>query len=259
MHDRQATHQDPPPFPGHAAGSGRHPVMAMRWSGLLFAHWPISADALRPMLPEALRSCLDTFDGTAWLGVVPFVMSRVRGVVGPVTLPAVPGLSRFPELNLRTYVTVDGVPGVWFFSLDAHHRIAVRTARHTFGLPYFDAAMRCTRHDDGRIDYRSRRTHRGPPAAELDATYRPVGPSFETQAGTLDHFLTARYCLFAERRGRLLRGDITHDPWRLRPAAWEARRCEMTGLIEIPLPDTPPHLRFAEPLDVRAWWPRPVV
>ncbi|MEM9751904.1 MAG: DUF2071 domain-containing protein [Planctomycetota bacterium] len=244
-------------FAGHASLTRRRPVMAMRWSELLFAHWPIDAEALRTTLPEALRPHLDTFDGTAWLGMVPFMMSRVRGALGPVTLPAVPGLSRFPELNLRTYVNVNGAPGVWFYSLDAAHRIAVRAAQLTFGLPYFDAEMRCEIQPGGRIDYRSRRTHRGMPSAELEASYRPTGPAFETRPGTLEHFLTARYCLFTERRGRLLRGDITHEPWRLRSASWEVRRCDMTTLIGTPLPATSPHLVYAEPLDVRAWWPRP--
>ncbi|MEM7576968.1 MAG: DUF2071 domain-containing protein [Planctomycetota bacterium] len=230
--------------------------MAMRWSDLLFAHWPIDAQVLRATLPGALRPHLDTFEGQAWLGVVPFMMSRVRGVLGPAELPAVPGLSRFPELNLRTYVNVNGVPGVWFFSLDAQHKLAVRTARLTFGLPYFDADMRCTTHDNGRTDYRSTRTHRGVPGAEFDATYESAGDAFETTPGMLEHFLTARYCLFAQRRGRLLRGDILHDPWRLRPAAWDVRRCDMTRLLGVPLPNVSPHLLYAEPLDVWAWWPR---
>ncbi|MEM1446228.1 MAG: DUF2071 domain-containing protein [Planctomycetota bacterium] len=248
----------PPMFAGHASHTRRRPVMAMRWSELLFAHWPVDAEALRTKLPEALRPHLDTFEGKAWLGVVPFVMSRVRGLVGSIGLPAVPGLSRFPELNLRTYVNVDGVPGVWFFSLDAHHRIAVRTARLTFGLPYFNAHMRCTTHEGDCIDYRSRRTHRSVPAAEFDATYQATGPALVTQPGTLEHFLTSRYCLFSQRRGKLLRGDITHEPWRLRPASCELRQCDMTRLIDMPLPQAPPHLLFAEPLDVRAWWPRSV-
>lgn len=232
--------------------------MAMRWSELLFAHWPVDAEALRPALPASLRPHLDLFGGQAWLGVVPFMMSRVRGVVGPVTLPAVPGLSRFPELNLRTYVNVNGVPGVWFFSLDAQHRIAVRAARWTFGLPYFDADMSCAVHGDGGVAYRSRRTHRGAAAAVFQATYRGVGEAFETRPGTLEDFLTARYCLFSEKRGRLMRGDIWHAPWRLRSAMCEMDRCDMTRRIGVDLPAALPHLLFAEPLDVRAWWPGPV-
>ncbi len=252
----------PPPFPGHAVATRRPWVMAMRWSELLFAHWPVPAEVLRPALPERLRPHLDTFDGSAWLGVVPFVMSRVRGRLGPFPLPAVPGLSRFPELNLRTYVTVDGKPGVWFFSLDAQHRLAVRVARWTFGLPYFDARMTCEINHAGNGSasavYRSRRTHRGVPPAELDARYRATGEPFVTTPGTLPDFLTARYCLYALKRGRLVRGDIGHAPWRLRDAAWDLNRLDMTRLIGIELPGVEPTLHLAEPVDVVAWWPEPV-
>jgi uncharacterized protein len=141
----------------------------MRWHELLFIHWPVPAGSLRPLIPAGLE--LETFDGAAWLGVVPFRMSgcRVRG------LPPVPGLSAFPELNVRTYVSAEGKPGVWFFSLDAASWLAVRGARWLFHLDYFDARMSVARKGN-EIDYRSTRTHRHARPAEFAARYRPTGP-----------------------------------------------------------------------------------
>src|SRR4028118_886050 len=131
-------------------------VLRMRWHALLFMHWPVTVDLLRPLIPPALE--LETFDGSAWLGVVPFRMEDVR----PRFLPGVPWLSNFPELNLRTYVTHGGKPGLWFFSLDAHNPVAVRLARATFGLPYFDAKISCEMNEE-EVRFKSVRTHKGPP------------------------------------------------------------------------------------------------
>ena len=194
---------------------------------------------------------LDLRDGEAWLGVVPFRMSGVR----PRWTPPMPGLSAFPELNLRTYVRRGGHSGVWFFSLDAASRVAVRMARATFHLPYFDAEMRCEVGADGGVDYQSRRVHRGIVPAELKCRYRPTGPVFRSTAGTLEHWLTERYCLFAmDRRGRVFRGDIAHEPWPLQPAEAEFQTCAMTGLVGMGLTPPPDHLLFARSIDVRAWW-----
>src|ERR671939_467164 len=129
-------------------------VLRMRWLDLLFMHWPVPETSLRSLVPPALK--LDTFDGSAWLGITPFRMERAR----PRFLPTVPWLSSFPELNVRTYVTAEGKPGIWFFSLDAHNPVAVRLARATFGLPYLDAEMSCQVFKD-EVCYRSVRTHRG--------------------------------------------------------------------------------------------------
>ncbi len=169
--------------------------MSQRWCDLLFAHWPVPAAALRSRIPEELE--IDTFDGTAWIAVVPFRMEAIR----PRWLPAVPWLSRFPELNLRTYVQLDDRPGVFFFSLDASNPVAVAAARSLFLLPYFRARMTCEREGDA-ITYRSRRTHSGAPGADLDARYGPAGDVFHAAPGTLEHFLTERYCLYTERRQR---------------------------------------------------------
>ena len=234
----------PPPRGGWA--------ISMHWHDLLFMHWPVDHDSLRPLIPPALD--LDTFDGNAWLGVVPFRMSGVR----PRYLPGVPRVSDFPELNLRTYVTAGGKPGIWFFSLDAHNPLAVRLARATFHLPYFDAAMSCRPHatdDSSEVEYRSVRTHRRAYGARFAARYRPTGPPAE--AGDLERFLTGRYCLYAsDSAGRLRRGEIHHPDWPLQPAEAEVSELEMTGQIGLKLPATEPLLHFSRSLEVVAWAPR---
>jgi len=225
-------------------------ALFMSWHDLLFMHWPVSKDMLRPLIPPALS--LDSFDGSAWLGITPFGMSRVH----PRFLPSVPWLSNFPELNLRTYVTAEDKPGIWFFSLDAHNPIAVRLARATFHLPYFDAEMSCHVIGD-EIRYRSVRTHRGAKEARFAGRYRPVGEPFNSRPGTLEHFLTERYCLYsADRKGRVLRGDIHHHPWPLQRAEVEIESLAMTEQIGVSLPKMEPILHFSRRLDTLAWPPR---
>ena len=225
-------------------------VLGMGWRDLLFMHWPVEVDALRSLVPPALS--IDTFEGSAWIGVVPFDMTGVR----PHFLPAVQGVSNFPEINLRTYVTAEGRPGIWFFSLDAHSRVAVRLARATFHLPYFDAEMSCHASDD-EVDYRSLRTHRGAPRAVFAARYSPVGEPFESERGSIANFLTERYCLYsADGRGNVRRGEVHHQLWHLQPAEAEVRTLAMTQQIGLKPPDTEPILHFSRRLDVLAWLPR---
>jgi uncharacterized protein YqjF (DUF2071 family) len=231
-------------------------ILRMRWHDLLFMHWPVPEGWLRPLIPPVLE--LDTFDGSAWLGVVPFRMEGVR----PRFFPAVPWLSSFPELNLRTYVKHREKPGIWFFSLDAHNPMAVRLARATFGLPYFDAEMSCEVHDE-EVRYRSVRTHKGAPSARLVASYRPTEERFDSRPGTLEHFLTERYCLYsagaterASGSGRVRRGDIHHRLWPLQGAEIEVEELEMTAQIGLALPDTEPTVHYARRLDVAAWPPK---
>jgi uncharacterized protein len=225
-------------------------VLFMSWHDLLFMHWPVHEEALRSLIPPALH--LDTFDGSAWLSVTPFRMTGVR----PRFLPSVPPLSNFPELNVRTYVTAGGKPGIWFFSLDAGNPVAVRLARATFHLPYLDAEMSCAVVGD-EVHYRSVRTQAGTPGAELAARYRPVGEPSESRPGTLENFLTERYCLYAaDGRGNVYRGDIHHHPWPLQPAEAEVEKLTMTEQIGVALPETGPVLHFSERLDVLAWSPR---
>ena len=226
-------------------------VLRMRWHDLLFMHWAVPAEVLRPLIPTVLH--LDTFDGAAWLGVVPFRMEDVR----PRFVPGVPWLSSFPELNLRTYVSHRGKPGIWFFSLDAHNPIAVRLARATFGLPYFDARMSCRSTRD-EVRYRSVRTHKEAPSARFAAAYRPTGETFDSQPGSLENFLTERYCLYSAGVGgrrRVRRGDIHHRLWPLQRAEVEVEELKMTGQIGVELPETEPVLHYASRIDVVAWPP----
>ena len=224
-------------------------ALQMTWRDLLFMHWPVPAAALRPLIPKMLE--LDTFDGSAWLGVVPFNMRNVH----PRYTFSVPGVSNFPELNLRTYVSAGGKAGVWFFSLEAGNPVAVRVARTGFHLPYFNAAMGCA-DIGGTVYYQSKRTHRNAPAAEFVAAYRPVG-KVNLSPNTLERFLTERYCLYsADAKGRVYRGEIHHQRWPLQRAEAEVQVNRMTGQIGVTLPDTEPLLHFSKALEVVAWLPR---
>lgn len=221
-------------------------IMRMTWSELLFAHWPVDPQSLTRLLPPGLT--LDTRDDKAWIGVVPFLMSNVA----PRCFPSIPRLSRFLELNVRTYVIHDGKPGVWFFSLDAENPIAVRFARATFHLRYMDAAMALAK-DSMTITYQSNRTHRGEPPASFDASYQSSGEIFHALPGSLEYWLTARYCLYtANRRNVLFRGEIDHPPWSLSKASWNVKKNTMGSPLGVDLTGEP-HLLFAQPVTVRAW------
>jgi len=228
-------------------------VMAQTWHDLLFAHWRIDVALVRPLIPCELP--IDTFDGTAWIAVVPFRMSGVRLRF----TPNMPGLSAFPELNVRTYVTVGKKPGVWFFSLDAANAIAVKVARTWFHLPYFHAQMICEDRG-GTIHYESERMRRGATHGVLRVDYRPVGQVFEPRSGTLEHFLTERYCLYAANHGgNILRGEIHHQPWQLQFAEAEFLQNTMTDAAGVALPHAKPLLHFSRRQDVVVWQPAAVV
>ena len=222
-------------------------VMAQVWHDLLFAHWPIPAAQMAALLPPGLT--LDTWEGEAWVAVVPFRMSGVR----PRFFPAVPWLSAFPELNVRTYVRVGDKPGVYFFSLDAANPVAVAVARALFHLPYFRAQMDCQAEGQA-IRYKSRRTHNGAAPGELGGSYGPTGPVYTVTPGSLEAWLVERYCLYSvDRRGRIFRGEIHHAPWPIQKAEAEFARNSMAQAAGIALPDIPPLLHFARRLDVVAW------
>ncbi len=226
-------------------------VLRMRWHDLCFMHWRVDLAALRPLIPPGLS--IDTFDGSAWIGVVPFRMTDVsaRGT------PRLRRFSDFAELNVRTYVTAGGKPGVWFFSLDATQPLAVRIARRAFHLPYLDAQI-SMRDDGGAIRYASRRTHLGAGPAELGVTYKPTGAAVQSHPGTLEYFLTERYCLYAQGRERLTRLEIAHPPWPLQPATAAVTTCTMAQPLGIRLDGDPELVHFAKRLDVIAWAPRGV-
>ncbi len=227
-------------------------VMHMRWCDLLFAHWPVEASSLQPFIPDGLE--LQTFEGTAWIGIVPFRMENVR----PRLVPPLRGISAFPELNVRTYVSAEGKPGVWFFSLEADQPLAVRLARTFFHLPYMDAQMHCE--DSGKeIIYSSVRTHWGEKAAVFKGRYRPTGSVYHSQQGSLEHWLTERYCLYsANPKGQVFRGEIQHAPWPLQPAEAEFETNSMTGPLGLGLPSRQPLLHFVRRIDVVGWLIEPV-
>ncbi len=186
------------------------PAGFQRWRQLLFLHWEVDAKQLAALLPERLK--VDTFEGRAYVGVVPFTMRDVS----PWWSPAVPGVSHFHELNVRTYVLHNGVPGVWFFSLEAAGSIAVIAARIGWSLPYHKASMDLREHD-GAVTYQSRRRWPKPTPAEFSAKYRVTSTEpFVAKQGTLTHFLVERYVLFAQRGDDPLRlGRVHHQPYPL--------------------------------------------
>lgn len=226
-------------------------AMGMKWRDLLFAHWAVDLSAIRASVPEGLE--IDTFGGRAWVGLVPFRMVNVRHRL----LPAIPGLRAFPELNLRTYVTIGGKPGVYFWSLDATNRPAIETARALFGLNYLRARMRCEREGEV-VRYESVRADSRGPEARLACRYEGEGDVFAAEPGSLESFLTDRLCLYAERGSAIWRGEIHHKPWRLRRARWDVEVCEMFRLAGVALDREPDSLMTAEPLEVAGWMPREV-
>jgi uncharacterized protein len=217
-------------------------LMGQSWLDLAFLHWRVPREALRPLIPRRLE--IETFDGDAWLGVTPFLLTglRLRGTV------PLPGLSQFPELNVRTYVTDGEKPGIWFFSLDAASATAVAAARRFYKLPYYRARMDARR-DGGAVRYTSIRSDSS--QRTLRATYRPLGAEREPRPRTLEHFLTERYCHYADDGGRLLRADIHHPPWRLRDAQVVIDENSMPpGGIAV---DGEPLAHFAARQDVVIW------
>ncbi len=227
-------------------------MMTQVWHDLLFAHWPVPVAALRSVIPAALE--LDTFEGQAWLGIVPFGMDRVY----PRRAFPVPWLSRFLELNVRTYVRVGDRPGVYFFSLDAANPVAVEVARRWYQLPYYHAHMTLRRGWLAGLTYHSYRTHRGAAPAEFKARYRPSGAVAFARPGSLEAWLTERYCLYTvNKRGQVFRGEIHHAPWPLQPAIADIEINTMALPHGLRLPDAgrrPALLQFAKHL-VTVEWP----
>jgi uncharacterized protein YqjF (DUF2071 family) len=223
-------------------------VMTQTWHDLLFAHWPVDAGTLRRRVPPEFP--LDVFDGTAWLGIVPFHMTNVA----PRGVPSLPWISEFPELNVRTYVRVEDKPGVFFFSLDAGNTVAAHAARALLNLPYYAATMSVAATADC-IEYDSRRDD-GAAGASLSAKYRPVAAASRAISGSLEYFLTERYCLYnLNLRRRPYRLEIHHPPWRLQPADAEFTGNTMAEAAELSLPDVRPLLHFSKRQDMVAWAP----
>jgi uncharacterized protein YqjF (DUF2071 family) len=211
------------------------------WLDLLFAHWPVPAASLRRLVPEELA--IDEFDGTSWIGLVPF---RMAGVMRQ-PLPDVPGISAFRELNVRLYVVRDGKPGVWFLSLDADNGLAVWAARTFFHLPYHRARM-SLEESGGTIRYASARC-RG--AARFEGSYRPTSGVYRAEPGTLEHWLTERYCLYAKsRRGELRRTEVHHAAWPLQRAELDIVQNTMFAPHGLGCAEPPQLVHFARRVDV---------
>ncbi len=232
----------------------RWPVMHQKWRELLFVHWPVGPEELRPLVPPQLD--LDLFDGTAYVGLVPFTMTGVR----PVGLPPVRGLSSFHETNVRTYVHRAGSdPGVWFFSLDAANRVAVSLARSLYHLPYYFARMfleheAVARPDDPRpVLYAGVRCRPDPGPASYLIRAMPTGPIRTAPFETLEHFLVERYLLYAAANGRLYRGQVHHHPYPLQSADLVTLDESLLAAAGIPHPDGPPLVHFARGVNVKVY------
>ena len=217
------------------------------WHDLLFAHWPVPAAALRHLVPRELE--IQEFNGSSWVGVVPFRMSGVSFRC----VPDIPWISEFPELNLRLYVERDHKPGVWFLSLDATNPIAIWAARRFFRLPYHHARITMER-DREAIIYRSERRVKAGKPVRFQATYEPTSPPYQAQPGTIEHFLTERYCLYAQdRAGILYRCEVHHVPWPLQQAQAKIRWNGLADPHGFELSGPPLLLHFARRLDVVGW------
>lgn len=221
--------------------------MRHTWRDLTFLHWPIPVEALRPLIPLPLQ--IETFDGQAWIGVIPFSMSfRLRN------MPLIPLVSTFAEINVRTYVRLHDTPGVWFLSLDCSNCIVAKVARVWYGLQYFTARTLVESNQDA-IRYSSCRWA-DQECARFEAQSRPEGERFHSKQGTLAHWLTERYCLYAiGRNSKLLRAKILHAPWELQEADVILHTNTMGEAHGIKLPDTAPIAHFAKLTNVLVWPP----
>jgi len=223
-------------------------LQGQTWCDLLFAHWRVPAEELRRVVPPQLPLHRDA-EGSAWLGVTPFTVHglRARGT------PPLPWLSHFPELNVRTYVELDGKPGIYFLSLDAARRAAVIAARRAYRLPYFHARMRAEK-VGARIDYESERIDSSAPAARFRGSYAPAGARTDDE---LARWLAERYCAYTiGGDGRPLRIEIHHPPWPLQPAGGELEAQGMSDQVGLALRGEP-LLHFGARQDTLIWAPAP--
>jgi uncharacterized protein len=216
-------------------------IMGQTWEDLLFAHWRVPVEAVRQHVPEALE--VDVHDGSAWLGIAPF---RLTGLRGRGMLP-IPYVSSFLELNVRTYVSAEEKPGIWFFSLDASSRFAVEVARRTYKLPYFHARMSASKRGEW-VDYECARIDEA--GRVFSGRYRPNGPVSHAEPGSLEWFLAERYCLYTtDERGSLARAEIHHELWPLQPAEAEI---ELASISPVELHGDPV-LHFSRRQDAVIW------
>ena len=236
--------------------SGRW-VLRQRWNDLLFAHWPISEARMASLLPDGLE--VDTHQGMAWLGIVPFWLDRlkVRG------LPALPGARRFPDLNMRTYVRdrETGTAGTYFFSIDASKLLTTTAARFLLNLPCHWAEMHMEQRSDREFSFYSRRRFTSQPVI-FQARYRSMGPSSrmaEHRLGSFEHYMSERNCLFTlNRAGRLVRSNLHSIPWPLEEAQAEIEQNDLAASIGLQLPADSPVLHYSRRMALYIWKPQPV-
>lgn len=221
-------------------------LMRQNWGKLLFMHWRIDEELLRPLIPAPL--VIDTFDGAAWIGVIPFTMWGIRASF----LPPIPGTSAFHELNVRTYVHFNGVPGVWFFSLDAANKLAVWGARKFYYLPYYNAAMSLAQ-TGNTIHYSSRREDKRGAQATLNTSWSIGDVLAPSQPDSVEFFLTERYCLYSEHDGRVHQARIHHKHWPLKSASLISNDSTMIESLGLPTPKGEPLLHYAEEISVDIW------
>lgn len=237
-------------------------LFSQNWNDLLFAHFAMDPPTLRRLVPEALT--LDLYDGVAWLTISPCCASHVR----PSGVPPLPGISYFPKVNLRTYVTMQGKPGLFYFSVDAANLSAVWPARIFFRMPYWHAAIHisgATFHarssEEKTIHFRSSRLH-GPAATngpvKFDVIYSPQSEPERARHGSLDEFLTERYCVYSWNRRRYYRTEIHHQPWALQRTSIEIRANSMAEPFGLTLPRTPDLCHFSRSLKMLAWAPQTI-
>jgi hypothetical protein len=238
------TFREPRPWPQG------HWLISQHWNNLLFAHWPVPAASLAPLIPEGLQ--VETFQGSAWLGIMPFSMDRVR-VRG---LPPILGARSFPDLSLRTYVREErtGAPGVVCLSLDASNLLAVAVGRAFYRLPYHWAQMRMEQRTEREFSFYSRRRFAG---VVFKARYRGLGPTrklAESRPGTLEYFLIERYCLFSTNQaGQLIRANLHHSSWPLEEAEAQIEQNDLAEVLGLRLPNEEPVLHYSRQLAVYVW------
>lgn len=234
---------------------GGSPVMIQTWSHLLFLHWRVPHAALRPLIPAGLE--VDTFDGHAWVGLVPFTVSGAR----PRFLPPLPFVSHFHEVNVRTYVhRHGGEPGVWFFSLDASNSLVVEAARRLYKLPYRYAQIDFEVQEKEeapqaarplRIGFVSRRVAGNPP--DLDVRYGPGDLPRAATPGSLEHFLVERYILYSADSDGLHRARVHHEPYPLQPGVVDHLRESLVASAGLQRPEADPLVHYAAGVDVEIW------
>ena len=226
------------------------PIMHQSWGKLLFIHWRIEEALLRPLIPDALE--IDVFDGSAWIAIAPFTMWDIRAL--PPFLPPVPGLSSAHELNVRTYVYLNNVPGVWFLSLDCNSAAAVLAARRFYHLPYYKAEIELTEQsasEEFLVNYSLVRVEN--PPAEFHASWQVGARLPISQPDSLEFFLTERYCLYSEHEGNLYRARIHHEPWSLQKARLASLDTTMIESHGLPTPQGDPLLHYCEEISVDIW------